>query len=226
MLAERHKTLVGIEFRCQHKCKYIGIARNASGLAEMNGLRTKHNFDETPLPSRAPAFKNVSVIYPLENVPDTLLENEYIGIRSEQLIQLYHKKWQDRVDKMVILQPVTFRTKAEYNLHRILRAIDSNVLLSKIHEDTCCKTTDVMVPLVELLEKYSTYPQIIKNTERLIEGCHFEFDFKTPKNKKHYTSNRADDMKLLTSLAYHGLEKIWKEPSSRKSQSRERIKSN
>ncbi|MDV3950304.1 DNA polymerase III subunit alpha [Elizabethkingia anophelis] len=201
------KPLVGMEFRCQHKCKYIGIARNASGLAEMNSLRTKHNFDETPLPSRAPAFKNVFVIYPLENVPDTLLENEYIGIRPEQLLQLYHKKWQDRLERMVILQPVTFRTKTEYNLHRILRAIDNNVLLSKVPEDTCCKTTDVMIPQTELLDKFSTYPQIIKNTKQLIEACHFEFDFKAPKNKKHYTSNRVDDMKLLTSLAYHGLEK-------------------
>jgi DNA polymerase-3 subunit alpha/error-prone DNA polymerase len=38
------------------------------------------------------------------------------------------------MDKMVVLQPVTFRTKKEFNLHKILRAIDTNVILSKLTE--------------------------------------------------------------------------------------------
>jgi DNA polymerase-3 subunit alpha/error-prone DNA polymerase len=44
---------------------------------------------------------------------------------------LFHPIWKSKLDKMVVLQPVTFRTK-EFNLHKILRAIDSNVILSKL----------------------------------------------------------------------------------------------
>jgi DNA polymerase-3 subunit alpha/error-prone DNA polymerase len=87
-------------------------------------------------------------------------------------------------DKMVVLQPVTFRTK-EFNLHKILRAIDSNVILSKLIE-TDYWTSETMVPLEELLEKFSDYPQIIENTECIIAECNFEFEFKTPKQNILY----------------------------------------
>jgi DNA polymerase-3 subunit alpha/error-prone DNA polymerase len=59
---------------------------------------------------------------------------------------LFHPIWKSKLDKMVVLQPVTFRTK-EFNLHKILRAIDSNVILSKLIETDYCRTSETMVPL-------------------------------------------------------------------------------
>jgi len=187
--------------------RYIGLAKNAKGLAEMNRFLTHHNFENTPLPLTAPQFENVAVIYPFENLPAVLKEHEYIGIRPEQLSKLILPEWKSKLDKMVVLQPVTFRTKKEFNLHRILRAIDMNTILSKLTADDYCKTSDLMIPLDELLTKFSDYPQIIANTEKLIEQCNFEFEFKTPKNKKHYSGSRESDMQLLTKLAYEGLTK-------------------
>jgi len=199
------KPLVGIEFRCNHQLRYIGLAKNANGLAEMNRFLTKHNFENTPLPWSAPEFKDVAVIYPFENLPPVLKEQEYAGIRPEQLPKLFLPEWKARLDKMVVLQPVTFRTKREFNLHKILRAIDTNVILSKLTENDYCKTSELMIPLEELLVKFEEHPQIIENTEKLIEGCNFEFDFKTPKNKKHYSGSRESDIQLLTKLAHEGL---------------------
>lgn len=200
------KPIVGMEFRCEHKLRYIGLAKNASGLAEMNRFLTKHNFEKTALPFSAPDFKDVFIIYPLESAPDLLKENEYIGIRPDQLPKLVLSDWKKKQIKMVILQPVTFRTKREYNLHRILRAIDMNLILSRLTSDDYCSQTEVMVPLETLLSCFSEYPQIILNTEKIVANCHFEFDFTTPKNKKFYTNNRKDDMNLLTTLAKQGLE--------------------
>lgn len=200
------KPIVGMEFRCGHQLRYIGLAKNASGLAEMNRFLTKHNFEKTVLPLSAPDFKDTFVIYPMENAPDILKENEYIGIRPEQLSKLVLSDWRNRQVKMLILQPVTFRTKREYNLHRILRAIDMNLILSRLTTDDYCSQTEVMMPLETLLSCYAEYPQIILNTNKIMGSCHFEFDFKTPKNKKFYTNNRKDDMNLLTTLAKQGLE--------------------
>ena len=200
------KALVGMEFRSEHKLRYIGLAKNASGLAEMNRFLTRHNFEKTVLPPYAPEFENVFVIYPLENAPDILKESEYIGIGPEQLPKLVLSEWKTRQDKMVILQPVTFRSKREYNLHRILRAIDMNLILSRLTPDDYCRDSEVMVPMETLLSCYVQYPEIIANTEKIIAECHFEFDFKTPKNKKFYTNNRKDDINLLTTLAQQGLE--------------------
>ncbi|CAM4056096.1 DNA polymerase III subunit alpha [Flavobacterium antarcticum] len=202
------KPLVGIEFRTENDLLYIGLAKNQNGIAEMNRTITQHNFGTTPLLSQAPVFKNVFVIYPLENCPNVLDENEFIGIRPEELPKLYNPKWKILITKMVILQPVTFRNKREYNLHKILRAIEKNVIGSKLAEADYCKTTEVMIPLENLMRKFEDYPQIISNTERIIAECNFEYDFKTPKNKKFYTKDRKSDMELLTKLAYEGL--IWR----------------
>jgi len=200
------KPIVGMEFRSEHKLRFIGLAKSASGLAEMNRFLTRHNFDNTALPESAPEFEDVFVIYPLENTPLLLKENEYIGIRPEQLQKLVLSDWKNRQEKMVILQPVTFRTRTEFNLHRILRAIDMNLILSKLTPDDYCLETEVMRPMEYLISFYAEYPQIISNTERIIAECHFEFDFKTPKNKKFYTNNKKDDIMLLTTLAQQGLE--------------------
>src|SRR5690606_2718740 len=131
------------------------------------------------------------------------------------------------------LKPVTFCTKKENNLQQILHAIDTdnilasqtdkdccqstaiqllqhklietNNLLSRLTDKDCCLKTDVMIPPDQLLASYAEYPQIIVNTQYIIDNCHFEYDFKTPKNKKHYTANARTDIELLTGLAYAGM---------------------
>lgn len=201
------KPLVGIEFRCNHQLRYIGLAKNADGLAEMNRFLTQHNFKGTSLPLPAPDFKEVVIIYPFENKPAELKDHEFIGIAPDQLPKLFLPEWKILLHKMVILQSVTFRTKREFNLHKILRAIDTNVILSKLTDHDYCKTSEVMIPLEELLSKFEEYPKIIANTQKLMDQCHFEFDFKTPKNKKYYSGSQESDRQLLTKLAQEGLSK-------------------
>ncbi|WP_426484633.1 DNA polymerase III subunit alpha [Flavobacterium sp. 2] len=202
------KPLVGIEFRCRHKFRYIGLAKNAAGLARMNRFLTDHNFSGNPLPEKAPDFESVYIIYTLENAPAQLSENEYIGIQPDQLGRLFMPELKKKISKMVILQPVVFRTKREYNLHRILRAVDLNELLSKLGPEDCCGKSDMMIPETELIDLYKDYPQIIQNTRFIIEHCNFQYDFETSKNKKHYTKNKAGDIALLTTLAEEGL--VWR----------------
>ena len=199
------KPIVGIEFKHTNTLHFIGLAKNREGISEMNRLITKHNFAETPLPAIAPVFENVVVIYPFENKPNILKENEFVGIRPEQLPKLFNPKWNCFLDKMVVLQPVTYRTKKEYSLHKILRAIDLNILGSKLTEADYCRTSEVMVPLEELISKFVDYPQILENTEKIIQQCHFEYEFGIPRNKKHFTQNSTTDIELLTKLAYEGL---------------------
>ncbi|MWB95009.1 DNA polymerase III subunit alpha [Flavobacterium sp. GA093] len=200
------KPIVGMEFRYEHQLRFIGLAKNAEGLAEMNFFLTQHNIHDIVLQPAAPDFQHVFIIYPLENVPLVLKENEFIGIRPEQLPKLILSDWKNRQEKMVILQPVTFRNKKEYKLHKILRAIDLNILLSKLTPADSCRESEVMVDIQRILSCYGQYPGIIANTKKIIEQCNFEFDFKTPKNKKYFTGSREQDMVRLTSLAEQGME--------------------
>ncbi|MBZ4036692.1 DNA polymerase III subunit alpha [Flavobacterium sp. 17A] len=201
------KPLVGIEFRCNHTLRYIGLAMNREGLGEMNRFLTKHNFESSPLPDRAPVFKNVIIIYPACNAPDSLQENEYIGIKPDELLLLYKEKWQNRLNKMIILYPVTISSKKEHNLHKILRAVDLNILGSKLTKEDYCKDSESMQPLAELLEKYKLHPAIIQNTQIIIDRFNFEYEFGIPRNRKYYTKSRNEDMNLLRQLAQQGMVK-------------------
>jgi DNA polymerase-3 subunit alpha/error-prone DNA polymerase len=199
------KAIVGVEFRQNNQLLYIGLAKNQNGIGEMCRLLTKHNLSKTELPYFAPNFEHVIIIYPSENAPENLRDFEYIGIKPTEIIKLFKPDWKQFIPKAVILQPVTFSTKKEYNLHRILRAIDNNTLLSKLTDDDICHKTELLIPENELITKYADYPEIIKNTEFIINQCHFEFEFKTPRNKKFYTKSKEGDRLLLEKLAKTGL---------------------
>ncbi|MDR2230174.1 MAG: DNA polymerase III subunit alpha [Flavobacteriaceae bacterium] len=201
------KPIVGMEVRHDNKLLYILLAKNAKGIAEINQLLTDHNCGGIPLPECNPAFQHVIILYPMENVPEVLSDNEYIGIRPEQLNLLFRSEWKRLLDRMVILQPVTFNRKKEYNLHRVLRAIDYNTLISKLLPQQYCTPDEVIKPLPVLLKFYEHYPEIVANTQYVIDACSFDFDFSTPKNKKYYTDSKANDLELLTRLTYEGLKK-------------------
>src|SRR5690606_38839838 len=176
-------------------------------IAERNRLITAHNGEDSRLPRSKPDFTEVYVVYPLENMPEQLLEHEFIGIRTEQLNLVFNSLWKRLIHKMVALAPVTVRTQRDHNLHRILRAVDNNTLISKLTEADFCKPDEVLKPVSEICDAYRNYPQILANTEKILEDCHFSFDFSTPKNKKHFTATQAEDEELLRNLAYDGLKK-------------------
>lgn len=87
------KPIGGIEFRRNKQLLYIGIARNKEGMKELNDFLTEHNFEKKELPDKAKAFKNAAVIYPYWSGIKTgvLGENEYLGIRFDELHSLHGK---------------------------------------------------------------------------------------------------------------------------------------
>ncbi|MBN2861808.1 MAG: DNA polymerase III subunit alpha, partial [Bacteroidales bacterium] len=52
---------------------------------------------------------------------------------------------------------------------------------------------------------FSVYPEIIKNTNKLLEECSLSFDFENQKNKKIFSAGRYDDKLLLEKLAWDGM---------------------
>jgi len=201
------KPIVGSEIRVANELYFICLAKNSSGIVEINRLLTGFNCDNIEISKTDPVFENVVVIYPLSNMPEKLQEHEFIGIRHNELNLLVKPRLKKLLGKMVILHPVTFDGPEEYELHKILRAIDGNTLISKLSEDDYCRENETFTHKKNLLVHYKQYPQIIDNTKYIVNGCRFDFDFSTPKNKKHFTDNREDDIKLLRQLAYEGLKK-------------------
>ncbi|AQX51345.1 DNA polymerase III subunit alpha [Elizabethkingia anophelis] len=214
------KPVIGIEVRKEGKLLYIAIAREFSGIGEVNKMLTAYNFGEKDLSNRAPDFKEVFVIYPLDNMPEILKEYEFIGIREEEVNFLIRGEFEKYLSKMVVLCSVTFRTKNEYNLHRILRAIENNTLLTKLRDEDVCRKTEYFRDEKDIIEMFKHYPQVIKNTQWILYTSGFEFSFKEVRNKKYYTHSKQTDLKFLKRLAFLGLKKRYGEYNL---QARERV---
>ena len=201
------KPIAGIEVRNEDKLLYIAIAKEFSGIGEVNTVITEHNCEGKELSEVAPGFENVFVIYPMSNIPAELKENEWIGVRIEELNFLIRPEYKKLIFKMVVLHSVTFRTKEEYELHKILRAIDQNTLLSKLTKREVCRKSEYFINEQFIAKAFERYPEIVKRTKEILAHCSFEFDVKKVKNKQFYTKSKAHDVKLLKRLAYSGLEK-------------------
>ena len=183
------KPLVGIDFRNGVDQQYVVIAKDRNGFREMNQhlsthLHAKKNFDQN-----APILANCYVIYPFKKVLETnkteFRENEFIGVSVRDLNKLKFSEYRKLISKLVVLQPVSFRSKKDFNAHRLLRAIDNNTLLSKLSVEEQGDPEDKMLPEKELIAAFSEFPEILSNTEALAENCNVEFTF-SPK----YTSLR------------------------------------
>ncbi len=201
------KPIAGIEFRNNNKLLYTCITKNNEGFRELNSFLTTHNLNKTPLPKDAPEFQCCYVIYPFgRKKPDELKEYEYTGIKHTELNQLLSSPFIHRQDRLVIWQPVTFKNREEYILHKHLRAINRNILLSRIKPDDLAYSNETFIPPGLLMNKFRNYPNIIETTKKLLDGCSFEFDFRTIKNRQTFTGSKQDDLALLEKLALEGME--------------------
>ena len=165
------KPIAGVDVRKDSKQLYIAIAKRFEGVGEINRMLTNYNCYGAKLPEQKPGLKKSFIVYPMTNVPEVLEENEFIGIRTEELNYLFRSEWSKLIDKMVILHPVTVSTQREYNLHRILRAVDNNTLLSKLTESDTCKPSERFISPNELRKLYQFYPKIIENTQFIMDNC-------------------------------------------------------
>ncbi|PYF69376.1 DNA polymerase III subunit alpha [Pedobacter nutrimenti] len=200
------KAIGGIEFRREGRLLYTGIAQNKEGMKELNDFLTGCNLEKRTLPDRPIDFKHAYVLYTYGKEIFELRENEFLGIRAEQLHLLYNKDLGDLKKKLVVWHPVTVNSRTSYRLHQYLRAIDGNTVLSKIGTEESCSPREEFLPPGELKRLYAGYPFIVENTEKLLSSCCLDYSNKTRRNKRSYTGSRQEDQVLLEKLAWAGLE--------------------
>ena len=215
------KGIGGAELRVNNALLYVLIARNNKGFSEINELITQSNLNGQAIPERAPLFNDVFVMYPYGSISsDSLRDNEYIGIRPAQLRKLLSSS-QRQNRKYVMWQPLTFQNSQGYDLHKELRAIDNNILLSQLQPHQYAVADEVLPARDRLLEVYREFPQMIRNARYIIESCRFDFDFHVVKNKATYTGSAYDDKLLLEKLALDGMKQRY---GSRNKEAHSRVK--
>lgn len=208
------RPVVGIDFRNGIQPHYIGIAKNNLGFLELNQHLSACLSGQTNLQLQAPAFENSIVIYPFNRIhPKLLREHEYIGIKIQELNKLLFSEYRSYIHKLVMLHPVTFRHKKDFNAHRLLRAIENNTLLSKLPVSEQTSENELFYSEAQLLQVYEQYPQLVLNTRKIMESCEIQFEFGTCKNKRMFTGSVVEDEDLMRKECYEGLNYRYTNPS-------------
>lgn len=208
------KPVTGAEIRNGDQLLYILIAAGNKGLAWIHEFLSLHLIPGKPFPevSEHPVFfegqQDGFVIYPLGAKPlQDLGPHERIGVLPWEVSRLYSFDWKSYQDCFVIRQPVSFQHKTAHNLHRLLRAIDHNTLLSQLPPEAQGDEREVFVSPAQLLEAFSQYPFMVTNSYKLMEACSIHMDFGVDKTKQCYSASREDDRVLLAKLAGDGFSK-------------------
>ncbi|HEX3767228.1 MAG TPA: DNA polymerase III subunit alpha, partial [Puia sp.] len=148
----------------------------------------------------------VYCIFPFGSISvNELQAQEYIGVQISDINKLYPLSVQIHSHKYVIRYAVSFQDRNYYNVHRLLRAIDKNTILSKQDPGDLAGKNEMFCTLSELTESFRQHPSIISNTKKLMESCTIEIEFHQDKTRKIFTGSREADRQLLKKLAFEGL---------------------
>ncbi len=199
------RPVAGIEFRKKNRLLYIGLAKNREGLRQLNEFLSMHNISGKEMPGRAPALPDVFFIYPFcEQECKNLRANEFIGIRYFQLPLLHSIPHKYR-HKLLALQPVSHKGDDDYQLHKHLRAIDNNCLLSQITEKDMAHPSEKLPTKEQLYKAFSGSEFLLDQSDKLLGQCQISFNFQSVKNKQHFSKSAEEDRRLLRRLAYEGM---------------------
>ena len=212
------RPVLGVDFRNGVKQEFVALAKNNIGFQEINTFLSHHLHHKLSIPEIPPYLKDTSIIYPFNKLQlldkTEFKNNEYIGVSVSDLNKIAFSKLILHKDRMVIMNPASFRDKRDFNIHRLLRAIDSNCLLSQLPENNQAKSTDQLQPLQDIKETYKSFPFLFENTLQFLSLHSIDFDFsksKTHQNKRFYGNNREEDFALLKALCKKGVKYRYKE---------------
>lgn len=209
------KVIPGIDFRNGIKQCYIGIAKNNIGFKELNEHLSSHLHLKKDFNTKAPEkLRNTYIIYPLSVYNgENLNANEFIGVTVEELTKYHFFKAAHLRTKMVVLHPFSFITEDHLKTHQLLRAIHENELMSKLNTDEQFVKEATVRTKDELYSLFEEYPEMIRNTEMILESCNVSFEFGklANKNLKCYTKTKEEDMQLLRQESIKGLSYRYKE---------------
>ena len=199
------KGLLGIDFRSKDQHLYTGIALSNKGFQQLNEFLSHINLHKKKFPSRPPTLTDTIFIYKAgDKKINELNDFEFMGIPPYESNKLFKDDFKTRPDKLLAWHHILFNNENEFILHRHLKAIGYNTLLSKTDDSMIADRRQCFYPINQLKDAYKDYPWLLKNASKLLEGTNITFDTRY-KNKKHFTGSKEGDKKLLEQLGLEGL---------------------
>ena len=217
------KPVLGIEFRdAQHRFLFTGIARNNAGWAALCALLTEHSLAGKALPAVPPPMEDVFIVYDREVKPIEMFRpNEMIGIRPGDANKLVFSSWRHRPEHLVVWQPVTFLDAEGFRLHKLLRAMDANTLVTKLEGIPMAQADEFFRASATLLAPFQNQSKVVQNTARILDACSIQFETGLQLNRRTFMGTKQGDLNLLTKLADNGCQRRYG-PNHRLAQERVR----
>ena len=201
------RPIAGSDIRNGNDRCYVCLAKNNQGFLELNQFLTAHLHAKNDFPEVPPSFNDVITIIPFEKVLEYEMESFapdwYIGISVSDLNKLKFSKLKKHKEKLILLQPVSFCNQTHINIHRLLRCIQHNIILSKLPEIEEGSIKDKMYPISKLNELFESYEHILENTQQLMNQCSIEFEFgdeRKNQNQTTYLDSPEEDYAFLLEL--------------------------
>lgn len=200
------KPILGISFWSDGQWLYSGLARNAAGWHNLCAYLSKYSLAGEQLPVVPPYMDDVWIIYPRLCKPiRDFRDNELLGIRPQHVNRLFSHELRNFQHKLVVLAPVVSITDADYAHHKTLRAIDLNTVHTKLTPRDLAQRGDRLLPPATLRQFYKSYPDILRNTQRIIDSCTAELETGLQINRQTFTGSKSGDYALLEKLALAGV---------------------
>lgn len=201
------QAIVGMEFRHNNEWLFTAIAKNNEGFRQINEWMSLHSLGKKKMERFNPGFSDAFVVYPFGSKdPSHLEEDEFLGVEPWQISQLGLSKYRKYQKLFTAFHRATFTSKAGHELHRHLRAIELNTVLSRVEPGQMASQGESWLHADLLRAPYHEMPHLLKTSENILSRCGFEFDFKTVKNKQTFTGTSGDDVALLRQLSFDGME--------------------
>ena len=213
-MAQKVRPITGMEVRNSETVLYVLLAANNKGFSWINRFLSFHLQNNHPFPEQLPidsfyaGSEHIFVVHPFsKKLPADLLRNEFIGVATWEVNKLFGFNLHQLKSKFVVCHPVTFgnNQKTRYNTHKLLRAIDTNSLLSKLPLTSLASPNEYFISPSQVLDAFKQYAFIITNTYKLMESCTIAMEYGSDKTKKCFSGDIGRDREMMKELTEEGL---------------------
>jgi error-prone DNA polymerase len=106
---------------------------------------------------------------------------------------------------------VHFASAGEFEIHRLLRAIDLNTTLSRLPASECATPARFLAPLSVVERYYAHVPEALANTALIAASCRTDWNFKDTIFPAFRTFSDARAFAVLKKMTYAGARRLYRE---------------
>ena len=195
------KIIPGCEIRTENVWLYTYVAKNENGLKHMHDFLSSYNLQKQTYPQQPKKLMDCLVLFHSRKKVELDI-NSFDMLSPKNLGKIISS---DAEKKYFYFPLLTFEQEEDLELHKNLRAIAENKLLSKLGEENLADKSENILSIQQYFYNNSRNSLAVQNNLYLEKQLHFSIELKKNKNKITLFESREKDIEMLNSLCLQGL---------------------